>query len=123
MKQGELQKMSLEQLVERFEAIALAQDKAILMDEIAKFNRLFGQLEEVESELKSRDGDQRSTLLALYDHPNAQVRLTAAKATLAVAAKEARAQLQKLRESHEFPQAGDAGMTIRALDEGIFKPT
>ena len=123
MKQGELQKMSLEQLVERFEAIALAQDKAILMDEIAKFNRLFGQLGEVESELKSRDGDQRSTLLALYDHPNAQVRLTAAKATLAVAAKEARAQLQKLRESHEFPQAGDAGMTIRALDEGIFKPT
>jgi hypothetical protein len=80
-------------------------------------------LEDVESELKSREGDQRSTLLALFDHPNVQVRLTAAKAALAVAPKEARAQLQKLRESHEFPQAGDAGMTLRALDEGIFKPT
>jgi hypothetical protein len=62
-------------------------------------------------------------LLTLYDRRNAQVRLTAAKATLAVAPKAARVQLQKLRRLREFPQAGDAGMTLRALDDGIFKPT
>jgi hypothetical protein len=51
--------MSVEQLVEHFEAIASAQDQALLYDEIAKFNRLFDQLEDVERELRSREGDQR----------------------------------------------------------------
>ena len=123
MKRAKLQGMSVEELIERFTAIALAQDKAILMDEIAKFNRLFGQLEDVESELKSREGDQRSALLALYDHPNVQVRLTAAKATLAVAPEQARQELRRIAESREYPQAGDAGMSLWNLERGIFKPT
>ena len=123
VKRAKLQDMTDEQLVERFAALALGQDEALLMNEIAKFNRLFDQLEDVEEELKAREGDHRNALLALYDHPNAQVRLTAAKATLAIAPQDARAQLQHIRESREFPQAGDAGMTIRALNDGIFKPT
>jgi hypothetical protein len=28
-----------------------------------------------------------------------------------------------LADSHEFPQAGDAGMTLASLDRAIFKPT
>ncbi|MBM3543991.1 MAG: DUF2019 domain-containing protein [Alphaproteobacteria bacterium] len=123
MRPGELQMMSVAQLVERFEAIALAQDEAILYDEIKKFNRLFGQMENVKEELKSRVGDQRRALMVLYEHPNAQVRLKAAKATLAVAPQEARRLIEVIADSHEFPQAGDAGMTLLALDEGIFKPT
>jgi hypothetical protein len=80
-------------------------------------------MEDVKRELKARDGDQRRALLRLYDHPNAQVRLKAVKATLAVAPERARRMLEIMAESHEYPQAGDAGMTIDALDRGIFKPT
>jgi hypothetical protein len=31
--------------------------------------------------------------------------------------------LEIIADSREYPQAGDAGMTIDALDEGIFKPS
>lgn len=77
----------------------------------------------VETELKRRPPDQRRALLALYDHPNAQVRLAAAKSTLAVAPAAAREMLQIIADSGEFPQAGDAGMSLVNLERGIFKPT
>lgn len=77
----------------------------------------------MEAELKARNGDQRRALLELYDHPNAQVRLKATKATLAVAPEAARHMLETIAASNDFPQAGEAGMSIRNLDAGIFKPT
>jgi hypothetical protein len=123
MKRAKLQDMTVDQLVERFTAIALDQDRALLRNEYAKFNRLFEQMEEVKGELKARDGDQRRALLRLYDHPNAQVRLKAVKATLAVAPERARRMLELIAESHEYPQAGEAGMSIDNLERGIFKPT
>jgi hypothetical protein len=123
MKQAKVQDMTVDQLVERFTGIALDQDKALLRNEYTKFNRLFGQMEEVKRELKARDGDQRQALLRLYDHPNAQVRLKAVKATLAVAPERARRMLEIIAESREYPQAGEAGMSIDNLELGIFKPT
>ena len=93
------------------------------MDEIAKYNRLFDQMEAVEEELKVRGGDQRQALLGLYDHPNGHVRLKAAKATLAVAPEAARRALQSIIDRREYPHALDAGMTIRALNDGTFVPT
>jgi hypothetical protein len=123
MKQVKLRDMSVDQLVERFTAIALEQDEALLNDDIAKFNRLFDLMEAVKEELKARDSDQRRALIPLYNHRNAQVRLKAAKATLAVAPEAARQVLQSISDRAEFPQALDAGMTIKALDRGIFKPT
>jgi hypothetical protein len=123
MSQVKLQDMTLEQLVERFTSTALAQDRALLMGDIAKVNQLYLQLKEIEGALKVRQGDQRRALLSLYDHPNAQVRLKAVKATLSVAPLEARQQLQAIADSREYPQAGEAGMSIRNLDQGIFKPT
>ena len=51
-----------------------------------------------------------------------QVRLNAAKLTLAVAPKAAREALEAIASSHHYPQAGDAGMTLFALDDGIFEP-
>jgi Domain of unknown function (DUF2019) len=50
-----------------------------------KFKRLFDEMVATEDELKALDGDQRRELLSLYNHPNAQVRLNAIKATSAVA--------------------------------------
>lgn len=123
MKQNSLEEMTESQLVERFTAIALAQDQAMLRGQYAEFNRLFDQMETVEQELKAREGDQRLQLLALYEHPNAQVRLKAAKATLAVTPESARRMLGTIAASREYPQAGEAGMSLVNLDRGIFRPT
>ena len=70
MKRTNLSEMTVEQLVRRFTEIALEQDKAILMDDNAKFNRLYLQMKAAEEELKSRAGDQRRALLPLYRHSN-----------------------------------------------------
>jgi Domain of unknown function (DUF2019) len=118
-----LQDLSVEQLVERFVAIGLAQEQASLYDDIGEFNRLFKKMQEVVRELRSRDGDERSALLSLYDHPNLQVRLKAVKNTLALAPKEGRRVLQAIADSQRHPQAGEAGMSLSNLDAGIFKPT
>jgi hypothetical protein len=40
-----------------------------------------------------------------------------------VAPEAARALLQKIAGSKEYPQAGDAGMSLWNLDRGVFKPT
>jgi hypothetical protein len=123
MRSTKLNELQEDGLVQRFEALALEQDDAELSDDIAQVNRLFDRLEEVEAELKRRSGDRRSVLLRLYSHQNVHVRLKAAKATLAVAPEAARQMLKTIAESREYPQAGEAGMTIRALERGIFKPT
>ena len=123
MKGVSLRELTAEELVGRFVEIGLAQDKALLYDEIARFNRLFDQMQAIVQELKNRPGDQRHALFKLYDHPNLQVRLKAATNSLALAPEEGRLVLQAIADSGDNPQAGDAGMTLWALDEGIFKPT
>jgi len=50
-----------------------------------------------------------------------QVRLNPAKATWGVDQRAARAQLKAIAASKHFPQAGDAGMCLWAIDEGISK--
>ena len=118
-----LESMPVKQLAERFVEICIAQDEALLEDELRKFNRLFDQMQTVLNELKNRDGDQRRALLSLYDHPNMQVRLKAAKATLAIAPEAALHALQEIRESRHYPQAGEAGMSLWNLERGVYKPT
>lgn len=123
MKHNKLQTMSVQELVQRFIAIALQQDDALLANETKKFNPLFWEMEAVSEELKSRQGDQRHVLLDLFAHPNAQVRVKAAKATLALAPVQAREVLEGIVKAREYPQAGEAGMSLWNLDRGIFKPT
>lgn len=123
MRKVNLQELGVEELVNRFIEIGLAQERALLYDELAKFSRLFEQMQEVVRELKRRPGDQRQALLGLYDHPNLQVRLKAVKNSLALAPEEGRRVLQAIAGSREYPQAGEAGMSLDNLDRGIFKPT
>lgn len=122
MKRMSLKEMSADHLVEQFAAICLEQDRALLYSDTAKFNHVYLQMAAVRDELKGRLGDQRRALLALYVHENAQVRLQAARATLAVAPEAARAVIEDIASSRKFPQAGDAGMTLFNLDRGVFKP-
>jgi len=123
MKLMELNEMRSNDLVDRFAKIVVAQDQALLAGELSKFNRLFRQMMDVANELKGREGDQRRLLLQLFEFPNMQVRLQAAKLTLAVAPVEARHLLQTIADSNWMPQAGDAGMSLSNLDRGVFKPT
>ena len=117
-----LTKMSVFELVKKFTEIGLAQGEADLDGNRRKYNKLYTQMEAVENELKSRAGDGRTALIPLYDHPNVEVRLKAAKATLAVAPDKARQVLITIRDSKLY-QALEAGMTLYNLDEGVFKPT
>lgn len=114
--------MSDRSLIDLFIQIGIEQDDALNGPGVARYNRLFKQKTALLNELKNRGGDRRTLLLPLYDHENMQVRLNAAKATLAIAPLAARQQLELIRSSRYQPQAGDAGMSIWALDEGIYKP-
>jgi hypothetical protein len=122
MSTRELSKMRSDELVQRFATLATKQDVYLLENDIAGANRLFDRMQDIVAELKARPGDQRMALTELYSHPNMQVRLKAAKNTLAVAPEKAREQLEEIFASEWQPYAGDAGMCLRALDEGIFKP-
>ncbi len=123
MKRTRVSKMTTEQLVQLFVELAVEQDAALLYRAQREVNRIFWKVEEIKSELKSRPGDQRAALLSLYDHENMQVRLKAAKATLAIAPEAARAALEAIRASGWQPQALDAGMSLGELDRGVYKPT
>ena len=123
MKRISLEDMTVEQLVERFREIALAQDEALLMDEIGKYNRLYDQMVVLKRELKEREGDGRSDLLPLLLHKNAQVRLKAAIATLSVDPQAARQALQDISDKNEYPQAMSARGMMKALDEGRYVPS
>lgn len=122
MSDANLKAMTVAQLVDNFADNGVRQNKALLWDELAEFSSLYWRNDAIEEELKSRTGDQRRALLALFNHPDVQVRLNAAKATLAVAPDQARAMLERITARHRGPQAGDAGMCLSNLDRGVFVP-
>lgn len=122
MTKADLSVISTDDLVQRFAEITREQDKAILVADYSRYNRLFKDMIRVADELRRRPGDQRRALVRLYEFPNMQVRLKAAIHTLAVAPAEARAQLQAIAEAHWFPQTADAAGMLRALDEGRYVP-
>jgi len=116
-------KMSIEELVDRFAEISIAQSKALEWDEIREFNRLYKNMDRVGNEIEKRGVDTRVNLMRLYSHPNLHVRLNAAIRTLAIAPQEARAVLESIYASKKLPQSLHAGMTLLNLDNGVFKPT
>jgi hypothetical protein len=122
MKRIKLEDVSADQLVDRFAEIGIAQYQALLGGATREFSQLYGQMDAIDKELRARGKEARLALVRLYDHPNIQVRLQAASFTLGIAPAVARKVIEDVKKSDWFPQAGDAGMTLRYLDEGIFKP-
>jgi hypothetical protein len=125
MNRANLRTMNVKELVERFAAIAVEQNNAMMegaYGDHVKYNRLIRQMRAVEQELEKRPGDQRRALVDLYNHDNMQARLMAAKLTLAVAPEAARQMLQRIYGWGRQPQAGDAGMCLWNLDRGVFVP-
>lgn len=122
MKRTAVADLPVDRLVEKFAALGVEQDKAQQADDITKVNRLFRRMVEIQKELRSRPGDQRRALNILYDYPNMQVRLQAARATLAVAPQAARQMVETIAASNWPPQSFHANMCLWALDKGIFVP-
>jgi hypothetical protein len=112
-----------EDLIKDFAENCVKQYEADLSDEISRYNDLYDEMVTIIDELRRQKPDARIALQKLYEHPNIQVRLQAARLTLGVLPTEARRVIESISQSAWMPQAADAGMTLRALDEGIFKPT
>lgn len=117
-----LKDLTIDQLVDRFAELGIAQDQALLYDEHRQYNRLFADMNDVDQELRRRGQEARLALVRLYDHPNAQVRVKAAIRTLAVAPTVARSLLQEIKDLHCYPQSADASMILRDFDNGIYTP-
>jgi hypothetical protein len=111
------------ELLARFEKLCVEQYDALDRQEYAAFNRRYDRIQAIEDELKSRPGDQRRILMTLFGHPNMQVRLTAARANLAIDYPAARREIQDIADSKWGPQCLDAGMTLINLDNGVYRPS
>lgn len=122
MSHGRQKTLTVSDLVEQYAAAGIEEDRAEMEDDLAKRNRLCLEMQAIVKELRSRPGDQRRALLALYSHPNIEVRLMAAKHTLAISPLEARNVIEVIAASKQFPYAGDAGMCLEMLDRGSFVP-
>ena len=79
-------------------------------------------MDDINTELKRRGSQARLALTRLYDHPDIQVRLQAAKSTRAVAPVEARRVIEAIARSSRMPQAADARGSLRNMDEGLIRP-
>ncbi len=102
--------------------MSLRQYDVNMIDDFRAYNATVPRQIALEAELKRREGDQRRALLSLFEHPNMQVRLNAARAARSVAPEAARKMLQEIAASRHLPMSADAGMSIRAWDQGIYKP-
>ena len=122
MKKIALGNAEVPELVGIFVSLCVERGDELDRGDIPRVNYLFDEIEAVEQELKKRAGDQRHALISLYRHENMQVRVTAAKATLAIAPEAARKALEE-KATGWMPQAAEASGSLWALDEGIFKPT
>ena len=117
MKRGiKLADMTVQQLLDLFIAIGLAQHAAESRGKLAQFNRLAKKGFDVVDELERRPGDQRLALRQLYDHPNMRVKYNAARDTWFAANIESRRKLEEIRDSKWQPYCAEAAMQIRILD-------
>jgi hypothetical protein len=122
MSQPPLQDMSIDDLVDLFAQNGIEQDRVIFKEQVSKYKKVFGVMDAIDAELKRRGPQGRLALTKLYEHPNMQVRLQAAKCTRAVAVVEARRVMEAIAKSGRMPQAADARGSLRMMDEGLIKP-
>ena len=115
--------LSVAELVEEFIALGIKQHKAVWNGDTKTYSPLFERMQATKVELENRPGDQRLALKPLYEHQNIQVRLMAARSTLALAPIEARGVIESIAASNQFPCAGDAGVCLYMLDSGAFVPS
>lgn len=113
-----LMALSVSQLVDLYEQLAIAQGDAYANFETAKSNRLFMRRRAVVSELRHREGDARKALLGLYEHRHPHVRASVARSTYALHPAEAMRILNEVAGTRFEPWASDARMSLSLLADG-----
>jgi hypothetical protein len=109
--------MSVDELVQRHAVLSAEQGRGLDgFSSMIKVNRLAQQISEINSELKSRPGDQRLALTGLFSSPDPWVRLNAARIVMNTAPVEARPVIQQIADSKNYPVAGHAGMCLSFFD-------
>jgi len=112
-----------EELVAEFENRARVHGHNVVDGEVRDTKRSYRELNAIDEELRARGPTARVGLTRLLDHPEIAVRYYAATWSLAVEPGRARAVIEAVRNLGPIRLAGDAGMTLRMLDDGRFKPT
>lgn len=133
----DLKSLTIDELVELFAHISEARGDAIFESvlppddpsvavereaALQKSTELFWKMKAVDDELRLRGLAARRALMRLYDYPDWQVRLDAARSTLGIAYDQARGVIQTVATSKSPDQSFDAKMTLASLDRGEFKP-
>lgn len=117
-----IDQLTIDELVQNFLALTLAQYEARFPSQTGKYNRLYRQMNEIRDELKRREGDQRRALLPLINHENAQVRLMAASSLLTIVPDRAKKALESVRDSGIVPPSVNAAGLLDGLKNGSFVP-
>lgn len=112
----------VDELLAAYITLCLQQFAANEVEDSRRYNATYPAMTAIEAELERRPGDQRRALMGLFDHPNIQVRLQAARACRSVAPAAACELLEEIRASRRFPQAADAGMWLRGARRDAGKP-
>ena len=107
-----LQTLSVDELVQRFAAVALKQHDPLEYDDAEAYNLLVPEAQAIEDELKRRGAAEFCCLDRLLSHPNITVRLEAARSLIRVIPDKVRPVLERIQRTGHLPHAGDAGMLL-----------
>ncbi|HLY89371.1 MAG TPA: DUF2019 domain-containing protein [Acetobacteraceae bacterium] len=118
-----LDKLTTDELVAQFVSLSEQQYLLMLNDDFKKFNHLFDKQTEIDKELRKRGIEARLELTKLFNHPNIQVRLSAAKRSLGVARESALDVLRQIIKEDFGPFRLRAGMTVALVEDGTVEPT
>ena len=121
-------------LLSAFVNFAIAQaDGELNLVSLKLLNRLYKPWRAVCDEFRRRGPDVRRLMIPLMeykspgkgwiDSPAYQVWLNAARELLAVVPDQARATFEAITKNTIYPQRLQAGMCLRSVDEGVYKPT
>ncbi len=115
MKQPSLAHLSIDELVNLFQQNATEQDRVIFKEQVSKYKKVFAESDAIAAELNRRGPDALRALTRLYDDPNMQVRLQAARLTVTVTPAEAQGVLLNIARFGHVPQSANARAKLRSL--------
>ena len=108
-------------LITMFANAARQMGVAVLDSDSRRANRAFGRMDAVDRELRARGKAVHEQLVSLLAHENRFVRYYAAKVLLAIVPDRAREVIEENARLWFDAIAGDAGMTLLALERGLYK--
>ena len=117
-----LSELSSQDLVQMYEQIVLQQDESFKNERIALFNKQYGDREAIKEELRSRPGDQREMLAALFKSKKSWVCICVARDTFGLNEARSRMHMQYVADHSLGRYRGEARSALGAWDRG-FRPT